>query len=268
MRQKTSFGPPQRRDYSTGLFDPLWEARWEEQDSTDTPDQDLGNQAATASPRRAAQRSATTPTISRNVQTRSQTRSQATEVSSSQASVSTTTEAEPDHVAAQAMTPPTAVSTVVPPAAVAPATYVLATVTAATVAPATTAPTTAAPATVVPATIAHTSVAPTTVIPAAVTPTTGPRPRTRGNNNTITEPSSIYKDVNYAKPVKKLAGGVAWTEEEDQLLISLRAQGVRYEDIATQHITTHSQSACEQRYGRMKNKEIITVEEEEEEGEN
>lgn len=242
MRQKTSFGPPQRRDYSTGLFDPLWEARWEEQDPTDTPDQDLGNQAATASPRRAAQRSATTPTISRNVQTRSQTRSQATEVTSSQASVSTTTEVEPDHVAAQAMTPPTAVSTVVPPAAV-------------------------APATVVPATIAHTTVAPTTVIPAAVTPTTGPRPRTRGNNNTITEPSSIYKDVNYAKPGKKLARGVAWTEEEDQLLISLRAQGVRYEDIAMQHITTHSQSACEQRYGRMKNKEIITVEEEEEEGE-
>ena len=48
--------------------------------------------------------------------------------------------------------------------------------------------------------------------------------------------------------------GKAWTQEEDDELLRLRAQNVPFGVIAKRYIPRHSQKACECRYQRAKDK--------------
>lgn len=75
----------------------------------------------------------------------------------------------------------------------------------------------------------------------------------------VTTASDVYQGVNYAVADKKLMRGTAWTKEEDDLLLHLRARNVDYDIISEQYIPRHSPAGCGCRHFRMKNKIIIAA---------
>ena len=68
----------------------------------------------------------------------------------------------------------------------------------------------------------------------------------------VTTASTQFDGVNYAEPDATLMRGVAWTPQEDNLLLQLRRQGVSVKEIARRHIRTHTEGAVYCRWNRMK----------------